>query len=54
MDSLDKVIKQIGTGVSPRRKHKYPSARNLKKRRKGGRWMDFEGDARMPYIKGYD
>ena len=53
MDDLDKIIKAVSTGASPRKKA-YPSARNLKKRRKAGRWMDFEGDARMPYIKGYD
>jgi len=33
MDDLDKIIKRLGTGNSPRRKT-YPSQRQIKKRRR--------------------
>ena len=36
MDSLDKVIKQLGTGASPKRKKMYPSKRIVKKLGKDG------------------
>ena len=33
MDDLDKIIKRLSTGSS-RRRHKYPSERQVKKRRR--------------------
>ena len=36
MDDLDKIIKQLGTGASPKRKKTYPSKRIVKKLGKDG------------------
>ena len=36
MDDLDKIIKRLGTGVSPKRKKMYPSKRIVKKLGKDG------------------